>query len=212
MFIILLLGSLLTLTTAYARLTPSSVSTAPTADLAHNLSRADQDAWIEKAQNFLNGIQTMQARFIQVTYHPNNQVESRTGYLKWLLPSHIRFTYEGEPMLDVASDGVAFRQKDEDGVSAAIDIDSTPAGLILKRGVSFRRDAVVKNIITHEGEVAFILASPDDPNGATLTLVFKQNPCMLIKWSTREPSGRVIQVELIDPKMNVPLSKHEFKL
>lgn len=200
--------ALLSLTLAHAGLTSSSVTTAPST----NTSTSAQDGWIEKAQNFLNGIKTMKARFIQVTYHPNGVVESRTGTLKWLLPAHIRFSYEGEPMLEVASDGSAFRQKDEDGLSSAIDIDSTPAGMILKRGISFRKDAIVKDVLTHGGEVAFILASPDDPKGATLTLVFSQSPCMLTKWSTREPSGRVIQVELINPQMNISMSKSEFKL
>ena len=211
--ILKIIACVVPLTLAHADVTASSVN------LNHSqsaydatLSKGEQDQWIEKAQNFLNGIKTMRARFIQVTYHPQGGVESRTGSLKWLLPAHIRFTYDGEPALDVASDGVSFRQKDEDGISSALDIDSTPAGMILKRGISFRRDAIIRDIIAQDGEVAFVLSSPDDPKGATLTLIFKKTPCVLTKWSTREPSGRVIQIELVDAKMNLPLSKKDFDL
>lgn len=176
------------------------------------LPKGVQDHWINEAQHFLNGIKTLSAQFVQVTTHQNGQTESRDGYLKWLRPAHIKFNYSGKPLLQVVSDGESFRQKDEDGSSMPIAIENTPAGLILSKIIDFRRDAVIKRVMEKDPFVMITLASKEDPEGATLTLIFKKSPFSLAQWTTVDTTGRIIDVILLDPRMNISMGKNEFKL
>lgn len=199
-------------------LTASHVVDAPTVvDIYDGASPAlpleTQNMWLEKAQDFMNGIDTLQAKFVQVTSHPNGVIDSRTGMLKWMRPGYIRFDYDGLPFLQVAADGESFRQKDEDGTGLSVAIDNTPAGLILKNNLNFRRDAIVKHVIDKDAFVLVTLASKDDPEGATLTLVFKKEvPFSLVQWTTVDTTGRVIDVVLMDVQAGIPMKKSEFLL
>ncbi|MBX9977350.1 MAG: outer membrane lipoprotein carrier protein LolA, partial [Alphaproteobacteria bacterium] len=152
-----------------------------------------QNMWLEKAQDFLNGINTLKAKFVQVTSHPNGVMDSRTGMLKWMRPGYIRFDYDGLPFLQVAADGESFRQKDQDGISMSVSIDSTPAGLILKNNLNFRKDAVVKQVLDKDAFVLITLTSKDDPEGAALiweTTTVVHVSCLCWSWHTARCSPK----------------------
>ncbi len=214
MRLITVFSAIFSLSFAYAA-TPS----APTAPVEVNdltfaipmVPKNEQDL-LAKAHNFLSNIKTLKGKFIQVTTSPNGMTESRTGSLKWLRPGYVRFDYEGQPLLQVASDGESFRQKDEDGVSLPIAIESTPAGLILKNTVDFKRDAVIKHVVQKDGFALITLATKEDPEGATLTLIFKVTPFHLAQWTTIDTAGFITDVILMDIQLNTPMKKSEFDL
>lgn len=176
------------------------------------MSSRKRDEWIETIDHFLSTIRTLSSSFVQITTHKSGHlVEQRTGVLRWLRPSHIHFVYDGKPNLEVLSDGENLRQKDEDGESLSIAIDSTPARLLLQTTVNLRRDALILDAVETPTHVTIILANKDDPHGPNLILGFRKHPFCLLQWTTVEDSGRVTDVILNEPKLNVSMTKRSFK-
>lgn len=176
------------------------------------MSPQQRDEWIEKIDHFLSTIRTLSSSFVQVTTHKSGHVmEQRTGVLRWLRPSHIHFVYEGKPALQVLSDGENLRQKDDDGESMSVAIDSTPARLLLQTTVNLRRDALILDVVETPTHITIILANKDDPNGPNLILGFRKNPFCLLQWTTVEDSGRVTDIILNEPKLNISMTKQSFR-
>ncbi len=176
------------------------------------LPKDAQDEWLRKAENFLSGIKTLKAPFIQVTAHTNGVIESRNGLLKWLRPGCVMFNYNDKPFLQVIADGEFFVQKDDDGTSSPIAIENTPAGLILKEKVDLKKDAVIHYITEKDAFIIISVANKDDPGSARLILVFKKSPFSLTQWTIIDTTGRITDVVLLNPEMNLPMQKSEFKI
>lgn len=174
-------------------------------------SSLSNDTLVEKVEGFLNGTKSMKARFVQVTTDVDGTIVTRTGRFSWLRPGYIKFAYDGKPFLQVIADGDSFMQKDEDGRSLPISIDNTPAGLILKKTISLKKDAIVKNVIEQDGMFFITVVSKQDPHSGTLTLVFQKSPFFLKQWTVLDNTGRLVDLILVDHQFGLPLTKKDFK-
>ncbi len=165
-----------------------------------------QEALLSKIQGFLNGIHTMRAKFVQVTDR-----ETRNGTFKWLRPHHLRFDYTGAPQLQLSCDGDYFKQKDADGITE-YEVWRTPASLLLKPSLDFKNDAHIKSLAEVAGMIMLEVAQKDDPDGPTLTLIFRPQPFSLVQWRMLDASGNITDVILADIEAGISLDKKEFQL
>lgn len=166
----------------------------------------EQEGLLTRIQGFLNGIKTMRSKFIQVTDR-----ETRHGTLKWLRPYHIRFDYAGDPLLHLSSDETHFTQQDADGLNT-YEVWRTPASLLLSPSLNFKKDAEIKNLAQVDDLIMMEIAQKDDPDGPSLTLIFRPTPFALIQWKMVDASGNVTDVVLVDIEVGIPMHKTEFTL
>lgn len=170
----------------------------------------NQEKLLTRIQDFLNGINTMTAKFVQVTGKDTRE-ETRHGIFKWLRPHHMLLDYEGHPLLKLSCDGDYFKQKDEDGVTQ-YEVWRTPASLLLTPSLNFKKNAHIKSLAEVDGFIMLEVAQKDDPDGPSLTLIFRQTPFALTQWKMIDASGNVTDVVLVDIEVGVPLKKAEFQV
>jgi|GEM_PF-4349900 len=162
---------------------------------------------VQKIENFLNGIRTIKAKFVQV----NPDESTRNGTFSWLRPLHLKFDYVGNPKLKVFCDSDFFTQVDEDG-SSSMSVSNSPASLLLKTHLDLKNDAHIVQVDEKNNLIMIELASLDDPQGMSITLVFQNNPFVLKQWKTKDATGNITDVVLIEPQHNVPMGEREFEV
>ncbi len=168
-----------------------------------------ESAMVKKAETYLNGIATLKARFTQV----NADGSSHEGDLYISRPGKMRLVYDPPtPMLMVA-DGVflIYVDKDMDDVSH-IDLNDTPAGLLLKANLSFT-DAAVKLISVKQGPgtVEITATQTKDTAAGKLTFVFADGPFELKQWRVVDAQNKEVRVTLSNTVLGGKLDSKLFK-
>ncbi len=166
---------------------------------------------LAKAEQYLNGISTLQARFTQV----NPDGSSNEGDLYISRPGKMRLAYDPPtPMLMVA-DGVFLIYVDTQMKDVShIDLGDTPAGLLLKKDLSFK-DADIKlgGVKAATGTVEIAASMAKDPTAGKLTLVFTDAPFGLKQWRVLDAQRKEVVVTLdkirLGGKMDPALFKYE---
>jgi len=175
---------------------------------ASALTEAEAAA-VKKAEAALNGITTMKARFVQV----NADGGSAEGDLYISRPGKMRLVYDPPtPMLMVA-DGVflIYVDKEMDDVSH-IDLNDTPAGLLLKKNLSFTDPAVkLLGVKLGAGTVEITATQTKDTAAGKLTFVFSENPFQMRQWRVVDAQNKEVQVTLINPTFGVPVDSKLFR-
>lgn len=166
-------------------------------------------ALVKRAETYLNGITTLKARFVQV----NADGASHEGDLYISRPGKMRLVYDPPtPMLMVA-DGVflVYVDKEMDDVSH-IDLNDTPAGLLLKANLSFT-DSAVKLLGVKQGPGTLEITATQTKDSALgkLTFVFGEAPFELKQWRVVDAQNKEVRVTLNSPVLGGKLDAKLFK-
>ena len=178
------------------------------ASVAHALTGAEIAA-VEKAENYLNGIDTLQARFLQA----NPDGGTLEGDLFISRPGKMRLVYDPPtPMLMVA-DGVFLIYVDTEMNNAShINLEDTPAGLLLKENLSFTdTDVRLSRVQLGACIVEVTTSMAKDPAAGTLTLVFSDSPFELRQWRVIDAQNKEVGVTLFNARRGVKLDKSLFR-
>ncbi|UKJ73778.1 LolA family protein [Azospirillum brasilense] len=181
----------LSVTTAGAVLDPALA-----APRAAALSTQDQ-ALVAQAESYLNGIGTLQSKFVQVA--PNGHQTAGTFYLA--RPGRMRLEYD-PPVKDfVVADGAfIFYWDGEMRQQSSAPIGSTLADFILRKNIRLSGDVTVTGVFQAPGLVEISLTETKDPGKGTLTLVFEDRPFQLRKWRVLDAQGLTTEVALMNPR------------
>ncbi|MBK3731850.1 outer membrane lipoprotein carrier protein LolA [Azospirillum brasilense] len=181
----------LSVTTAGAVLDPALA-----APRAAALSTQDQ-ALVAQAESYLNGIGTLQSKFVQVA--PNGHQTAGTFYLA--RPGRMRLEYD-PPVKDfVVADGAfIFYWDGEMRQQSSAPIGSTLADFILRKNIRLSGDVTVTGVYQAPGLVEISLTETKDPGKGTLTLVFEDRPFQLRKWRVLDAQGLTTEVALMNPR------------
>jgi outer membrane lipoprotein-sorting protein len=170
---------------------------------------AEEQAAVKKAEAALNAITTMKSRFVQV----NADGSSVEGDLYISRPGKMRLVYDPPtPMLMVA-DGVflIYVDKEMDDVSH-IDLNDTPAGLLLKKNLSFSDPGVkLLDVKQGSGTVEITATQAKDTAAGRLTFVFSEAPFELRKWRVVDAQNKEVQVTLNNAAYGVPVDAKLFR-
>ncbi|QDH25799.1 outer membrane lipoprotein carrier protein LolA [Neokomagataea tanensis] len=176
------------------------------------LKPVDQ-GWLERIQDTLGGISTLQARFAQTA--PDGGVTHGTASLARVTgqPGKMRFDYDApSPLLLVANDGrVVFQDRSIDQVTT-IPLDRTPLGLLLRPNPKLSGDVTVTTFSHEQGALNVGLVRSDNPGEGTLTLHFSEQPLALQGWTVVDAQGRVTKIALSDVKTGLALAPSLFVL
>jgi outer membrane lipoprotein-sorting protein len=170
------------------------------------LSAADQ-ADVARVETYLNGIQTVSARFLQAS-SDGNVVQ---GTFQLQRPGKMRVQYDPpDPLLMIAS-GIWLTVYDPElKQTTYLPIDSTPAYFLVKNQIT-PKDITVTKVEHGKDSLRVTLHQAGHPDQGRLTLVFSDKPLQLKKWTVTDPSGKTIDVALLDARFDQKINPDAFK-
>jgi outer membrane lipoprotein-sorting protein len=182
----------------------SALALAP--GLARALTPADT-ADLQRIQDYLNNIHTLQSRFEQVS----NDGGVATGTLYLSRPGKMRVEYDPPvPILLVATDNrIWYYDKKLQQVSF-FDLKDTPAWFLLQPNVRFGGDISVSNLQHDPGVLRVTVNEANNPGLGQATLVLSDRPLELRKWQIVDAQRKQVTVTLDDPHYGVPLNPQLF--
>lgn len=168
-----------------------------------------ESAALKKAETYLNGIKTLKARFIQV--NPDGGSVEGDAYVS--RPGRMRLVYDPPTPILMVADGAFLIYVDTEMKDAShIDLNDTPAGLLLKENLSFTDPAVkLGGVKFGPGTVEITAAMSKDPSAGKLTLVFLEAPFELKQWRVIDAQNKEVTVTLYEPKVGIPLDRNLFR-
>ena len=157
-----------------------------------NLS-PDQQALVQRATDYLQGLKTVTGRFSQTD--PNGGAS--TGMLYLQRPGKARFEYDPPAGLLVVSDGQFVGVSDRRlKTFNEYPLGRTPLVLLLAREVRLDRGVTITGV--DETPNGFSISARDGRGQAEgrITLLFRSDPVALRGWSLVDGQGRTTQVRL----------------
>ena len=158
---------------------------------------AQDQADIARVEAYLNGIHTMQARFLQVDTNGNT-----IGGNVWMQrPGRMRFEYDPpDKMLLVAGHGLLVYYDPAVRQTTNLFLSSTPLGLLLQDNLKLAGPVTVTGIARATGQLQITLVRTSNPSNGTITLIFATDPLTLRSWIIRDAQGRATQISLYNMK------------
>jgi len=169
----------------------------------------DEAAALKRAETYLNGMANMQARFLQV----NPDGSTHEGELFVARPGKMRINYDPPAQMLVVADGKWLIYVDKEvNESSYLDLNDTPAGLLLKPDMSFADKSVkLRGVKLGKGTVEITASQAKDPALGKLTFVFSDSPFELRQWRVVDAQNQEVAVTLFEPRFGGVLDKKLFE-
>jgi len=187
-----------------ADMAPAVQSDAPATTEA---SAFDRDAAIAGINAYLNSIETLRARFVQVS--PAGHAIG--GLLSMSRPGRLRFEYDDPSPITVIADGttVAMEDSDLETVDRA-PLRSTPLWWLLKDEIDIATDAEIVDITEEFGFVFLTVRDPNDEMDGQIQFVFSGPDYQLQEWFVTDALGEMTRIILQDQESGIRLSPRLF--
>jgi outer membrane lipoprotein-sorting protein len=179
--------------------------------LAPQLARAAvtpaDTADLNRVQDYMNSIHTLQSRFEQVS----NDGGVATGTIYLSRPGKMRVEYDPPvPILLVATDNrIWYYDKKLQQVSFFA-LQDTPAWFLLQDNVRFGGDIKVSDLKRDPGVLRVTVNEAKNPSLGQATLVLSDKPLQLRKWQIIDAQRKEVTVTLDDPHYGAPLNPQLF--
>ena len=172
------------------------------------LTAEETDA-LKRAEAYLNNIQTLKARFLQV----NPDGSSVEGDVYISRPGRMRLAYDPPTPMMLVADGAFLIYVDTEMKDAShIDLNDTPAGLLLRENLSFTDSSVkLGGVKLGPGTVEITASMAKDPSAGKLTLVFSDKPFELKQWRVLDAQNKEVTVSLFNAQSGVKLDGSLFR-
>ncbi|MGE4063930.1 MAG: outer membrane lipoprotein carrier protein LolA [Rhodospirillaceae bacterium] len=169
---------------------------------------ADAEA-LKKAEAYLNSVTTLKSRFVQV----NPDGKNVDGDLYISRPGRMRLVYDPPtPMLMVADGKFLIYVDTQMNDASHLDLNETPAGLLLKENLSFSDPSVkLLGVERGAGKLEITVAMAKDPAAGKLTLVFSEAPFELRQWRVVDAQHKEVVVTLENAQKGVALDRALFR-
>ncbi len=168
----------------------------------------DQVAALTRVERYLNDINTMQARFVQIS----NNGGYAQGDLYVDRPGHMRFDYDAPTPVLLIANGLTLLYYDKELKEATfLPLWETPLWFLIREEVRFDDNVEIVGIEEALGTLRVSLRDPDTPDGGVVTLVFSDRPLTLRKWELIDPQGIETQVSLVNPVYGEAIDGDLFK-
>lgn len=171
---------------------------------------SDQDkADLARVEEYLNGITTLQSRFLQVApnggYSEGDLFLSRPGKLK------LEYAPPVPILIVVDGDFVTYYDKQLKQVQY-IPTAQTPASILVRERIALASgDLAVTEFERGPGTLRLTVVKASDPGLGSMSLVFSDRPIALKKWTVTDAQGQVINVSLLGPRFGVALDPKVFQ-
>ena len=154
------------------------------------MARADV---VGEAEDWFNGISTMQADFIQVA----SDGTTASGVIHLRRPHQMKIVYDlEEPLILLTTRIWIYVDRPNDKTVTGYPISETPLSLLLKKDVRLRSDEFTTSSNVQNGIVRIMLAKETGEAAGELTLEFTEKPFVLRKWTIRDAADVTTTVTL----------------
>ena len=177
--------------------------------LVPSLSHAqveDQDQVIADVEAYLNGITTLDSRFVQL----NQDGTVMTGEFQLKRPSFARFAYDDPATLLVARGQKYMFWDAEMGQFYEGPVSTTPASVLLHENIDLSESTNILDVSRSKGMLMVTLEPADQPGSGLLTLAFEENPMRLRQWFVRDAQGYVTRITLVEVAFDVEIDNDLF--
>ena len=180
--------------------------------IADGTALDDQDrAAIARAEAYLNGLTTLQARFVQL----DSSGEAATGRLTVKRPGRLRFEYDPPTPVLLVSPGSDLIYYDRELKTATrLDWDETPAWFLLADKVSLSPDGPyrVVDVQSSPGLLVFTAVDADAPENGRIAVSFadRQGKLKLTGWIAVDALGQPTRITLFNTASNLPVDDSVF--
>lgn len=149
---------------------------------------------VRDVENYLNGITTLQADFIQT--HSDGSRYNGVFYLN--RPGRLRFEYAPPNADYIVADGLLIHYWDNEVKNYSnAPIGSTLADFLLRKNIKLSGDLTVKSVQdVPDGRWLLTLSQTADPQAGNLTLLLDKNPLRLVRWRIIDGTGAMTEVSL----------------
>lgn len=175
---------------------------APAAALTDR-DRAD----LERIEQYLNGVTTVAARFMQVS--PDGGIATGSFYLS--RPGRMRVEYDPPVNIMMVSTGRAFFFYDGSvDQTTQLPLSDTPAYFLVGTEVRFGDNVRVHRLTRADDHFKVRLSRADRPQEGEVELVLSREPLQLVRWNIYDPDGRETKVALLDAVFGADLEERLF--
>jgi outer membrane lipoprotein-sorting protein len=180
----------------------------PVAAATRPLSDPEAIGEINRIEDYLNGIRTMQSRFIQI--NPDGSAWNGNLYVR--RPGRFRFEYDPPiPHLLIANNNWFFHVDRALQETNVIPLIKTPAQFLVQENMSLKKDFKITKFEQMPGMVQIVMVTRDNPEVGEVTLTFSDKPLELRKWTVRDPQENITQITLQNTRYGVNLNPDLFK-
>lgn len=171
---------------------------------------SNQDiAEVQRAEQYLNQITTLKARFLQIA--GDGATAEGVAYLS--RPGKLRLDYlPPSPIQVYVSGGMLVYYDRELKQTSYVSADQTPAGVLTRSQIRLTGgDIAVTGVRRGRGTVEIDLVRSRDPGAGSMTLIFEERPFALKQWRVRDPQGQVTTVSLYEAQTGLQLDPDLFR-
>lgn len=169
---------------------------------------AQDEADIARIESYLNGIGTMDSRFVQLS--ANGIAEGRI-YLS--RPGDLRIEYAPPvPILMIASGRLLMYYDSKLQQTSYLPVTRTPAHFLLRERVDLRDGLTITGFAREPSSLRVTLVDTEDPDAGSITLEFTSDPIRLVSWRVVDPQKQVVEVALVGARFGVELDDDLFSL
>lgn len=168
-----------------------------------------ENADLNKIENYLNNINTLEASFVQMSSNGG----SAEGKIYIEKPSKIRMEYTApDPLLIVGNgDYIIYNDKELDQITN-IDYKDIPATMILSNKIKFDgKNLKVADFYKDSGQTSVTVEMPNSPGVKPITLIFDNSPFRLKQWKVIDQQNIEVTISLFDAEQDKKLSADLFK-
>lgn len=168
----------------------------------------DIKAALEKAEKYLEGIETMQGEFLQIS----SNGETASGEILLSRPKNLRIEYEPPTPILIIANGEYLSYVDTELKQVNhIPIEDTPAAFLLRDDFSFAGpELTVTGFERQANTMRISVVQTKDPLAGELTLVFNEDPMVLRKWVIIDAQGVITDLTLINARFDFPIPENRF--
>lgn len=174
---------------------------------AYTSSQSDKKT-ISDVQNFLNGLRTLVAEFIQT--NPDGRQVSGKIWIKRETKGQGKMRLDYSPEVGqrlIAKNGELIVYDLKDKSESRYNIDYTPAAFILEPKINLAKDVIVESIKKNNNFIEVVFTPKGDATGQSLTLYFSLyqtgNIKNLEQWVVQDPQGNQTLVQFIPDKIHL---------
>jgi outer membrane lipoprotein-sorting protein len=177
------------------------------AALAASALPPEDEALVDKATAYLQGLDEAKGRFVQTDFR--GQTTEGEFFMK--RPGKARFQYDPPSGLVVVSDGAAVTVADSRLMTfTRYPLGATPLDLFLARTIRLDRGVVITGVERQGNAFTIIARDGHKKTAGQLALTFTEAPMQLVSWAATDAQGRTTRVRLIGLSRTSGLEKALF--
>jgi len=168
----------------------------------------DQQAEVQRIEQYLNSIQTLQARFLQTGSTGN----VAPGTLSLQRPGRMRFEYDPPATILIVADGSQITMADfKDRSMSQWPIGWTSASFLAAKEVKLSGDLTVTGVTRNGTDLHVSLIQTKRPQEGRVEMVFADQPLLLKGWTIWDAKNVPVAVSLSNVQTGVTLSRDLFR-